>query len=148
MLINRYHSFSFFVLILPVVKCYASDFKIYTFIPWKQVESHGHVFELSNLDKYLATNYGTLPTKVVYPKQMFTQNNLPDYNKIKNIADFAILNPEYLVSFDIEIGDKNQPSTILPTVNKTLDIFHTYNQSSLVGVYGILPQNTSGVKFN
>lgn len=50
------------------------------------------------------------------------------------------------ISFDIEVGDKFRPETVLPTVQKTLDLYHQFGGKAPVGLYGVLPQNMYGTE--
>ncbi|WP_352258750.1 hypothetical protein [Psychrobacter sp. TB55-MNA-CIBAN-0194] len=133
------------VFILSIMSPNVYCFDVYTFVPWKYYLEKGELHQTKNLDDYLAKN-GTKKAFVVYPKAMFTQDS-PDPVKIREIAKLSQKNPDALISFDIEIGNKMKPETILPTVEKTLSLYHKNNGNTLVGVYGLLPQNTVGSNF-
>lgn len=132
-----------FILLMVSSKVYCFD--VYTFVPWKYYLEKGELHQTKTLDDYL-TNFGTKKAFVIYPNAMFTKNE-PDASKINKIAKLSQENPNTLISFDIEIGNKMKPETILPTVEKTLNLYHKNNGNKLVGVYGLLPQNTAGSNF-
>lgn len=133
------------VFILSMISSKVYCFNVYTFVPWKYYLEKGELHQTKNLDDYL-TKFGTKKAFVIYPKAMFTQDE-PDPIKIKEIAKLSRENLDALISFDIEIGNKMKPETILPTVEKTLNLYHKNNGNKLVGVYGLLPQNTVGSNF-
>ncbi|WP_336006078.1 hypothetical protein [Acinetobacter pittii] len=54
--------------------------------------------------------------------------------------------PYIAISFDIEIGNKFKPQTVLPTVSQTLDLYHQYEDAAPVGVFAVLPQTVFGSK--
>lgn len=131
------------ILLMMSSKVYCFD--VYTFVPWKYYLEKGELHQTKNLDDYL-TQYGTKKAFVIYPKGMFTQDK-PDSVKIGKVAKLSRENSDALISFDIEIGNKMKPETILPTVEKTLNLYHKNNGNNLIGVYGLLPQNTVGSNF-
>lgn len=134
-----------FIVIFLIINSKAHSFDIYTFVPWKYYLEKNELNQTKNLDDYL-TKFGTKKAFVIYPNAMFTKDN-PDPVKISKIAKLSQENPNALISFDIEIGNKMKPETILPTVEKTLNLYHKNNGNKLVGVYGLLPQNTVGSNF-
>ena len=123
-----------FIVLMISSKVYCFD--VYTFVPWKYYLEEGKLHQTRNLDDYLA-KYGTKKAFVIYPKGMFTQDK-PDPIKIEKVAKLSRENSDALVSFDIEIGNKMKPETILPIVEKTLNLYHKNNGNELVGVYGLL----------
>ena len=133
------------VIVSLIINSEAHSFEVYTFIPWKYYLEKGELHQTKNLDGYLK-NFGTKKAFVIYPKAMFTQDS-PDPVKIREVAKLSQKNPDALISFDIEIGNKMRPETILPSVEKTLNLYHKNNGNTLVGVYGLLPQNTVGSNF-
>ena len=108
------------VLILSIISSKGYCFDVYTFVPWKYYLEKGELHQTKNLDDYL-TKFGTKKAFVIYPKGMFTQDK-PDPIKIEKVAKLSRENSDALISFDIEIGNKMKPETILPTVEKTLNL--------------------------
>ena len=133
------------VFLLSMISSKVYCFDVYTFVPWKYYLEKGELHQTKNLDDHL-TKFGTKKAFVIYPKGMFTQDK-PDPIKIEKVAKLSRENSDSLISFDIEIGNKMKPETILPTVEKTLTLYQKNNGDDLVGVYGLLPQNTAGGNF-
>lgn len=116
------------------------SFDVYQFVIWKNyVDDNGQVkSDQKQLQNYFAKN-NLKPIKVIYHNRFLT-NGQPDEAKIKIIANATKANPSIPVSFDIEVGDKFKPQTLLPIVNTTLDLYHKHGGAAPVGVYGVLPQ--------
>lgn len=116
-------------------------FEVYQFIKWKNFTNGNGILisDPNQLQQYLSTQ-NIKPIDVVYHKRFLT-NGIPDAQKIKIIADKASKYPNIPISFDIEVGDKFRPETVLPTVQKTLELYHQFGGKAPVGVYGILPQS-------
>ena len=115
-------------------------FEIYQFIKWKNFTNGNGVLisDPNQLQQYLSTQ-NIKPIDVVYHKRFLT-NGIPDAQKIKIIADKASKYPNIPISFDIEVGNRFQPQTVLPIVQKTLELYHQFGGKAPVGVYGVLPQ--------
>lgn len=118
----------------------AYSFDVYQFIIWKSyIDDKGQLkTDQKQLQNYFAQN-NLKPIKVIYHNRFLTKGQ-PDEDKIKIIANATKANPSIPVSFDIEVGNKFKPQTVLPIVNKTLDLYHKYGGAAPVGVYGVLPQ--------
>lgn len=124
------------------------SFDIYGFIPWKtHITTNGSVVSDFGLTKQYITQQGFKPIKVVYHKYFLT-NDQPDPEKIKKIAEDSKFSPATPISFDIEIGNRFAPKTVLPIVKETLRLYHQYGGAAPVGVYALLPQNTYGGKLD
>lgn len=115
-------------------------FEVYQFIKWKNFTNGNGVLisDPNQLQQYLSTQ-NIKPIDVIYKPRFLTNGN-PDANKIKIIADKASKYPNIPISFDIEVGDRFQPQTILPIVQKTLELYHQFGGKAPVGVYAVLPQ--------
>lgn len=132
--------------LLTISNVYAFD--IYGFIPWKtHITTNGSVVSNFSLTKQYITQQGLKPIKVVYHKYFLT-NDQPDPEKIRKIAEDSKLSPHIPISFDIEIGNRFAPKTVLPIVEETLRLYHHYGGAAPVGVYALLPQNTYGGKLD
>lgn len=117
-------------------------FDVYGFIPWKtHITSEGKVVSDAAETKKYIYQQGFKPVKVVYHKYFLTDNK-PDAEKIKKIAEESQQAPNVLISFDIEIGDRYKPETVLPVVQETLRLYHYYKGAAPVGVYALLPNDT------
>lgn len=116
---------------------------IYQFIVWNQYTDHQQQQHTGSKEfqKFLNDN-GLKPIKVIYHHNFLTKGK-PDPEKIKKIANFSKKNPNIPISFDIEVGNKFKPQTILPIVNQTLDLYHEFGGIAPVGIYGTLPQHVS-----
>lgn len=117
------------------------SFDVYQFVIWKNyIDDKGQLkTDQKGLQNYFAKN-NLKPVKVIYHNRFLTKGQ-PDEEKIKIIANATKANPSIPVSFDIEVGDKFKPETLLPIVSKTLDLYHKHGGKAPVGVYGIVPQN-------
>ncbi|HAV4219326.1 hypothetical protein KTH87_13610 [Acinetobacter baumannii] len=120
------------------------SFEIYQYIFWKDyIDQHGkHHSNSNNFQVFLKENH-LKPIEVIYQYRFLT-NNKPDKEKIKKIVAISKLNPTIPISFDIEVGNKFKPETVLPVVNETLDLYHQYGGAAPVGIFGVLPQNLFG----
>lgn len=119
---------------------------IYQFIIWNQyIDQNNKLYNnTKGFQKFLSEN-GLKQIRVIYHNRFLTKGK-PDPEKIKKIADLSKRDPLIPISFDIEIGNKFKPQTILPTVNQVLDLYHQYGGAAPVGIYGILPQNVFGLE--
>ncbi|MEB6481007.1 hypothetical protein [Acinetobacter vivianii] len=127
-------------------KTYAID--IYQYIIWKRYsDESGQIQNVSTneFQKFLGKKR-LKPIRVIYHSGFLT-NGKPDPQKIKQIAAVSQKYPHIPVSFDIEIGNKFKPQTVLPIVNQTLNLYHQYGGAAPVGVYGILPQSIFGSEY-
>lgn len=123
-------------------------FDIYGFIPWEtHVNKEGITVSDFNLTEQYIKQQGFKPVKVIYHKYFLTDDK-PDANKIRKIAEASKLAPTVPVSFDIEIGNRFAPKTVLPIAEETLRLYHKYGGAATVGVYALLPQNTHGGKID
>ncbi|OTG88643.1 hypothetical protein [Acinetobacter sp. ANC 3813] len=115
-------------------------FDIYQYIKWKNyTDSNGNLISNSNQFQNYLKQQNIKPIDVVYHNRFLT-NGIPDAQKIKIIAEKASKYPNIPISFDIEVGDRFQPKTVLPTIQKTLSLYHKFGGKAPVGVYGVLPQ--------
>ena len=132
------------IVLLSSTKLYS--FELYQFIIWDQYIDQNKKFysDKKKFQEFLYQNK-LQPINVLYHHKFLTQGK-PDHEKIKKIADFSKKHPDILISFDIEIGNKFKPQTVLPVVNQTLDLYHFFGGKAPVGVYGILPQNIFGLE--
>lgn len=115
-------------------------FDIYGFIPWSYSDGKNVISNQTLVNKELEKN-GIQRIDVVYHNRMLT-NGLVDNEKIKKIAQDS--QPNIPISFDLEIGNRNKPETILPTLLSIIDLYHSYGGKAPIGVYATLPQNTFG----
>ncbi|MDM1337019.1 hypothetical protein HXZ93_13560 [Acinetobacter pseudolwoffii] len=115
-------------------------FDIYGFIPWSIKDGNKIISNQAVVKDDLAEK-GIKYIDVVYHNRMLT-NGLVDNEKIKEIALES--KPEVPISFDLEIGNRNKPETILPSLLAIIDLYHAYGGKAPIGVYATLPQNTFG----
>ena len=121
---------------------------IYQFIIWNQyIDQNNKLYNNKDEFQSFLSRNGLKQIRVIYRNRFLTKGK-PDPEKIKKIADLSKQDPLIPISFDIEIGNKFKPQTILPTVNKVLDLYHQYGGAAPVGVYGILPQDIASEKMN
>lgn len=111
----------------------ARVFTVYAFLPWKGTPQ--------------LSDYGIKPIKVIYEAQMFTDGKI-DKEKLNKIALDSMVAADIPVSFDIELGNRFKPETVLPIVQELLQTYAELKPKSLIGVYGILPQNIYSWKSN
>lgn len=117
-------------------------FDIYGFIPWEtHVTREGKIVSDYHETRSYIYKQGFKPIKVVYHKYFLTDNK-PDAEKIKKIAEDTKKEPNIPISFDIEIGDRYKPETVLPVVRETLHLYRYYGGVAPVGVYALLPNDT------
>lgn len=117
-------------------------FEVYGFIPWKtHVTKEGKTISDAEETKKYIYQQGFKPVKVVYHKYFLTDDK-PDAEKIKKIAEESQNAPNIPISFDIEIGDRYKPETVLPVVQETLRLYREYKGAAPVGVYALLPNDT------
>lgn len=119
------------------------SFDVYQFIIWKNyIDDKGQLqTDEKGLQRYFEKN-NLKPIKVIYHKRFLTKGK-PDEEKIKMIVRYTKINPSIPVSFDIEVGNKFKPETLLPIVNRTLDLYHKHGGKAPVGVFGVLPHEIS-----
>lgn len=115
-------------------------FDTFGFIPWSMQEKAKVISNKEVIKKKLEEN-GVQRIDVVYHNRMLT-NGLVDHEKIKKIALESMR--DVPISFDLEIGNRNKPETILPTLLAIIDLYHAYGGKAPIGVYATLPQNTFG----
>lgn len=134
----------FFISALFYFPINAHSTDIYQFIIWRNYIDQNKKFHTNTNDfqKFLSKN-GLKPINVIYHRRFLTKGK-PDPDKIKKIAELSKRLPHIPISFDIEIGNKFDPKTVLPTVTQTIDLYHQFGGSAPIGVYGILPQNVFG----
>lgn len=121
---------------------------IYQFIIWNQyIDQNNKLYNNKDEFQSFLSKNGLKQIRVIYRNRFLTKGK-PDPEKIEKIADLSKQDPLIPISFDIEIGNKFKPQTILPTVNKVLDLYHQYGGAAPVGVYGILPQDIASEKLN
>ena len=131
-----------FLLLIFTSPVYAFD--IYNSVSWKNaIDKDGNTINNYNSTKKLINSHGLKHIRIYYHKSFLTDGK-PDHHKIQRIALLSRQNPEFPISFDIEIGNNNKPETVLPTVIEVLDLYHYYGGKAPVGVYALLPQNTYG----
>ncbi|WP_151791656.1 hypothetical protein [Acinetobacter soli] len=132
----------FFVLILnllfvPITKA----FDVFGFIPWKMEKDQKTISDKEEITQILSS-YGIRKIDVIYHNRMLTNNNV-DIEKIEKLA-LSSKNVNYPISFDLEIGNRNKPETVLPTLFSILDIYKANGGNENIGVYSILPQSSVG----
>lgn len=134
----------FFIFLFLCNNSYA--FTVYGFVPWSvQVNQHDIISKDKNITYNVNSLIGMSNIKVIYEKDIFTEGVI-DTDKIKKIAEDSKIDPYTPISLDIEIGNHSKPETILPIVNKVLDLYHFYKGKAPIGMYALLPQNTYGAK--
>jgi hypothetical protein len=107
-------------------------FTVYAYIPWPNTTSD------------ILSTFGIKPIKVVYELRFLTQGNI-DQLKIKQLAEETIIEPDIPISFDIELGNRFKPETVIPIIQTILVAYHSYKPKALVGIYATVPQNTYGL---
>lgn len=130
------------LLIIPTISSNVNAFEIYGFIPWHMQKGNTLIKNQDEVKKNLAL-WGLQRIDVIYHNRMLTNGHV-DSNKIKKIAINSQNHPEIPISFDLEIGNRNKPETVLPTLLKIINLYHTYDGKAPIGVYATLPQNTFG----
>ncbi|MCE6237779.1 hypothetical protein [Acinetobacter pittii] len=123
---------------------FSHSLEVYQYIIWNQyIDQTGKLISGNKkFQNFLAMNK-LKPIRVIYHDKFLTHGR-PDPQKIKMIADVSKKYPHIPISFDIEIGNKFKPQTILPIVNQTLDLYHQYEGAAPVGVFAVLPQTVFG----
>lgn len=119
-----------------------SAFTVYQYIFWQNyINDKGELVTCTEAEfqKYMQS-IKLKKLRVVYQDHILT-NGIPDPVKIKEIALESKRYPMVPISLDIEIGDRSKPETVLPIINKSLDLYHEYGGAALIGVFGSLPQN-------
>lgn len=124
------------------LSCPTYAFEIYGFIPWGAERGEGLITSPDEVKKGLEQD-GIQRIDVVYHNRMLTNGHV-DSEKIKKIALESQINPKIPISFDLEIGDRNNPETILPRLLAIIDLYHAHGGKAPIGVYATLPQNTFG----
>lgn len=124
----------------------AYSFDLYNSVSW---ESHknksGKVVQSYDDTRRFINAQGMKHIRVFYHNSFLTDGKA-DSDKIKKIAILSRQNPEFPISFDIEMGNNNKPETVLPRVIEVLDLYRKHGGKAPVGVYALLPQNTHGGK--
>ncbi|EEY75961.1 hypothetical protein [Acinetobacter calcoaceticus] len=123
---------------------FSHSLEVYQYIIWNQYidETGKLISDNKKFQNFLATNK-LKSIRVIYHDKFLTHGR-PDPQKIKMIADVSKKYPHIPISFDIEIGNKFKPQTVLPIVNQTLDLYHQYEGAAPVGVFAVLPQTVFG----
>lgn len=124
----------------------AFSFDIYNSVSWEgHSNENGEKIQNYQKTRTFINSYGLKHLRLYYHDSFLT-NGKPDSEKIKKIAILSQQNPEFPISFDIEMGDNFKPETVLPRVIRVLDLYHHHGGKAPVGVYALLPQNTYGGK--
>ncbi|HCW3772328.1 hypothetical protein ACT4WO_13710 [Acinetobacter baumannii] len=130
-----------YFLILLSFTANASAFEKYAYAPIKQFD-FGYGVRKGNLNDHL-DKIGYKKIKVIYHDQFLDNNNQPDPQKIKKIAEAAKTDMTP-VSFDYEKGNPNNPKSMIEPAKKTLMLYKQYGGKAPVGLYALFPRNTHG----
>ncbi|HFE9726709.1 hypothetical protein [Acinetobacter baumannii] len=120
---------------------HAFAFDKYAYAPIHQMD-FGDGLQSGNLNEHL-NKIGYKKIKVIYHDQFLDNNNQPDPQKIKKIAEAARFDMTP-VSFDYEKGNPNIPKTMIEPVKQTLILYKKYGGQAPVGLYALFPRNTHG----
>lgn len=131
-----------FLLVCSITSNFLYAFDVYGFIPWSLKSDNTLISNQSDVKTILNQN-GIKQIDVVYHNRMLTNGEV-DSDKIQKIALESQKNPTVPISFDLEIGNKHKPETILPKLTEVIDLYHAYGGKAPIGVYATLPQNTFG----
>lgn len=124
----------------------AYAFDLYNSVSWEtHKDKSGKVVKSYDDTRRFVNAQGMKHIRIYYHDSFLT-NGKADSEKIKKIAMLSKQNPEFPISFDIEMGDNNKPESVLPRVIEVLDLYHKHGGKAPVGVYALLPQNTHGGK--
>lgn len=117
-------------------------FTIYVFLPWQVQLPDGKIDRSIKLSNYVA-HFGIKSAKVIY---RFSTDGKADHAKIEAIAEATREDPDSIVSFDTEFGQRFHPETVIPEVLEILETYRAAHPKAKVGVYATVPQNTYGWK--
>ncbi|MDQ8954037.1 hypothetical protein RFH42_13875 [Acinetobacter rudis] len=135
------------ILLIFILICFSNlaySFDIYWRVPWELMEKSQIITNNDVIQQHLS-EFGLKKIDVIYHNRMLT-NGVVDPDKIKKIVDDSNKNPEIPISFDIELGDRFVPSTVIPTINQVIDLYKEYGGKAKIGIYATLPQQTYGGK--